>query len=100
MNKHIELVKRWIADKDSVSYKELRASSDDAVRASEAADVVVGVVDYAMADNSEEAAYWANLYEELIAGIDSTLGDPSSVSVPHDDFPMSEHIKQLVKQGR
>ena len=100
MNKNIELIKRWIADNDSVSYKELRDNMDDAVRASELVDAVVYAADYAMADYPEDAAYWVNICEELIAGIDSTLGDPSSVSVPHDDLPMSEHIKQLVKQGR
>ena len=76
MNKNIELVKKWLADNDSVSYKELWDNADDAVRASELTDAVVGAADYAMADNSEEAAYWVNICEELIAGIDSTLDDP------------------------
>ena len=41
MNKHIELVKRWIADKDSVSSQELTDNVDDAVIAAEAASCAV-----------------------------------------------------------
>ena len=37
MNKHIELVKRWIADNDSVSIQELHANFDSAADASDAA---------------------------------------------------------------
>ena len=39
MNKHIEVVKKWLADNDSVSKKELRANfsaASDAVHAAEA----------------------------------------------------------------
>ena len=50
MNKNIELVKKWLADNDSVSYKELWDNADDAVRASELTDAVVGAADYAMAE--------------------------------------------------
>ena len=37
MNKHIELVKRWIADKDSVSLERLHANYDSAADAADAA---------------------------------------------------------------
>ena len=33
MNPHIELVKKWLADNESVSLKELRVNMDDAYRA-------------------------------------------------------------------
>jgi hypothetical protein len=39
MNKHIELVKKWLKDKDSVSIEELKAN--------------------------KKAAYWVKIYEEL-----------------------------------
>tara|TARA_R110002167_G_scaffold2397_1_gene12235 strand:+ start:57 stop:284 length:228 start_codon:yes stop_codon:yes gene_type:complete len=67
-NKHIELVKKWLADKASVSSEELRANADAANaaavyavyadRAARAADAVDSV-------DSEAADYWVKRYEEL-----------------------------------
>ena len=89
MNKHIELVKKWLADKDSVSLEQLEANkdaADDASYASYDADwkaaahaakyahahaakyakyaeytATYSAVYYAAAD----AAYWVKRYEEL-----------------------------------
>ena len=62
-NEHIEVVKRWLADNDSVSLKELRtaraAAFDAANAAADAADYA-----YAVADDAANAAYpddlWSN----------------------------------------
>ena len=81
MNKHIALVKRWLAGKD-VTSKELRANSIDAdaadARANAAADVAWAAARAAhAADNAAradaadaradagDAAYWVKRYEEL-----------------------------------
>ena len=53
MNKHIELVKKWLADNDSVTQQEL-----DDNRTTAAADAD-------NADNADNAEYWIKRYEEL-----------------------------------
>ena len=81
MNKHIEVVKKWVADNDSVSKKELRANfsaASDAVHAAEAeqaaAKAVVEGADavflaaHAAAFDPAQAAYWVKKYEELSNG--------------------------------
>ena len=88
MNKHIEVVKKWLADNDSVSKKELRAnhvssynayinddstdddSDDDAynVAAEAAAAAKIAVTAAAAAAYryvKPDAAHWVKLYEEL-----------------------------------
>ena len=77
MNKHIELVKKWLADRASVSQEELRASYHEAVDAAHAPDVAKEA-DYAAAyaaaraansafdyHAAARAAYWVEEYEEL-----------------------------------
>ena len=78
-NKHIELVKKWLADKDSVSHVELVANSRaasyayDVAAASDAAsyasDAVYGAAYGAAYDAASDAAsdakYWVKRYEEL-----------------------------------
>ena len=92
MNKHIELVKKWLEDKESVSLEELKANkegantayaaADAAAHVANAADVAAHVAnaacvavyyaankaankaDYA-ANAADVAAYWVNKYEEL-----------------------------------
>jgi len=55
MNKHIELVKKWLADPDSVTQQELDSNNDAAMTAA-----------YATAATAEtEAAYWVKKYEEM-----------------------------------
>ena len=92
MNKHIEVVKRWLADKDSVSKEELEANyaaadaAADAAAADDAADAARGAADdahaaanasyyaYAHAAKYSEyaadkaAADWVGIYEALIDG--------------------------------
>jgi hypothetical protein len=79
MNKHIELVKKWLADKDSVSQEELEvnvdaacdAYTDDAYDAESA--YYAAYADYysyyaanaAYAGDDSSAAYWVKRYEEL-----------------------------------
>ena len=59
MNKHIELVKKWLADKDSVSQEELQSNSDAAYAAAYVADAA------AYAADTAKAAYYVKQYEEL-----------------------------------
>ena len=82
MNKHIELVKKWMADKDSVTQQELsdnRASAyaayvayaaDAANAANDVAAANAAYAAYAYADAdaaywADKAAYWVKRYEEL-----------------------------------
>jgi len=78
MNKHIELVKKWLADPDSVTHEELKQNSDeaDAVAANGAyeADAAYWAANaaYAAAEAAAEAdaaayaaAYWVERYETL-----------------------------------
>ena len=84
MDEHIELVKKWLADKDSVSKEELKANKDAAYHATDydADDAVADDVFYAScaacysayyaaeyaatAANVKAAAYWVKRYEELM----------------------------------
>lgn len=52
MNKHIDLVKKWLADKDSVSLEELKANKDAVYAAVQAV-------------HADSAAYYIKRYEEL-----------------------------------
>ena len=61
-NKHIELVKKWLADKDSVSHVELVANSYEAYTAYTAASAAAYG---AAADATYAASYWVKRYEEL-----------------------------------
>ena len=54
MNKHIELVKKWLADPESVSLEELEANKDAAWAAWD-----VGYDWAAAATKATSAAYWA-----------------------------------------
>lgn len=84
-NKHIELVKKWLDNKDSVSTEELKSISDDAFRshalavydahaAAKAADIALELAAdkanaYAAAHaaakgDNDVAEFWAEKYEE------------------------------------
>ena len=82
MNKHIELVKRWLADADSVTLQELRenrlAASDAAAAnaADAAADAAAAAAASIAATEAEvsatvfleanrDVAHWVKRYEEL-----------------------------------
>ncbi len=65
MNIHIELVKKWLADNDSVSQEELkdnRAAADAAYSAAYAADAAYYA---AYAAYAADAAYWVKRYDKL-----------------------------------
>tara|TARA_B110000305_G_scaffold167635_1_gene185291 strand:+ start:286 stop:528 length:243 start_codon:yes stop_codon:yes gene_type:complete len=76
-NEYIELVKRWIADKDSVSVEALKANADAAWAAYDADPSYSAYADdeaayaadqaaYAADDDAaDSAAYWVKRYEEL-----------------------------------
>ena len=74
MNKHIELVKKWLADPDSVTQQELednRDAANSAYAATAYSASAVYAADSAYAANaaadarSADAEYWVKLYEEL-----------------------------------
>ena len=72
MNKHIEVVKKWLNDPDSVSQKELRHNADDSLDTARAVSTTRwGLTDYAFsaawaaAFDPADAAYWVEEYEEL-----------------------------------
>jgi len=79
MNKHIEVVKKWLADKDSVSLKELEANSNAAkavyyyTDANDPAYYVACAAAYAacaaeacfVAAHADDAVYWVKRFEEL-----------------------------------
>jgi len=73
MNKHIELVKKWLADPDSVTQEELD-DNRDAANSAYAATVYSATVYSAYAAyaanaaadaRSADAEYWIERYEEL-----------------------------------
>jgi len=80
MNKHIELVKKWLADPDSVTQEELDDNRDAANSAYAATAYSAYAADFAGAANaayaadaanaaadarSADAEYWVERYEEL-----------------------------------
>ena len=46
MNKHVELVKKWLDDPGSVSKEELKANADAAADAADAAEAAAYAADY------------------------------------------------------
>ena len=75
MNKHIELVKKWIANPKSVTREELKASAEAAAVSDAAHADAVYVAAYSAADAAYNyaaatvdvayAAAWVKRYEEL-----------------------------------
>jgi len=59
MNKHIELVKKWLADPTSVTQQELE---DNRAVADAAADVAAYTAAYTAADAAADVAYYAAAY--------------------------------------
>ena len=71
MYKHIELVKKWLADPASVSQEELKDNRAAAVNAAsyvayaaDAADAADAAYDAAF-DYAADAAYWVKRYDEF-----------------------------------
>lgn len=65
MNQHIELVKKWLKDKDAVSLEELEANKETAYAAYAAAKAAAASSDAAAAADYY-ADYWVKQYEERI----------------------------------
>lgn len=68
MNKHIELVKRWLTDPKSITIEELKANAEAADAAQWAAkSAAEGAAMAAMAAEvaAANAAYWVRRYEEM-----------------------------------
>ena len=59
MNEHIELVKEWLADTDSVSLEELKANSEAAWAAYVAAGAAWAT------GRAADVAVWVKKYEEI-----------------------------------
>ena len=60
MDKHIELVEKWLANPESVSKEELEENG-------KAADAYAAAANAAYAD-ADAAAYWVKRYRELTNG--------------------------------
>jgi len=65
MNKHIELVKKWLADPKSVTLEELNANARAAAHADAAAKAAKATA--WSAARAAEAARWVKKYEEMTA---------------------------------
>ena len=69
MNKHIVLVKKWLADPASVTQQELEANAVSAYDNDDNYDACTAAFAAAYADNDADyaakAAYWVERYEEL-----------------------------------
>ena len=73
MNEYIEVVKKWLSDKDSVSKGELAANYVNAANADDADDAAANAAYYAHAYAADYAEYaadksaadWVDIYEEL-----------------------------------
>ncbi len=63
MNKHIELVKKWLANPESVTQQELK--DNRAAFAANPAAYAHAAYAAAYADNAADAAYLVRRYEEL-----------------------------------
>ena len=59
MNKHIELVKKWLDDPDSVTREQLKANGDSAYAALSAANASGASIAEAEDNSSDYAAYFA-----------------------------------------
>ena len=67
MNKHIELVKKWLADPESVTQEELKANAEAAAAYAEAyATAAWAAEDAATYAAAAAAAHWVKKYEEMI----------------------------------
>jgi len=58
MNKHIELVKKWLVDNDSVTLQELEDNFTTA-------DCVTAAAIAATEGDARDVAFWVKRYEEL-----------------------------------
>ncbi len=68
---HIELVKKWLAGPESVSYQELDKNLEAAVKAADSSNSAVAkaadwAAYWAVEGNVERAKHWVERYEELV----------------------------------
>jgi len=66
MNKHIELVKKWLADPESVTQEELKANAEAAAAYAEAYATAAWAAEDAATYAAAAAAHWVKKYEEMI----------------------------------
>ena len=70
MNKHIELVKKWLADPDSVTQKELEDNRDAAYAYATAeayyATAFKAAADYAVYGADDAAKHWVKRYDKIM----------------------------------
>ena len=69
MNPHVELVRKWLADPESVSMEEREASCDDAQTAYRVASVAFDAASASLASydyDSADAKRYVQIYDELI----------------------------------
>ena len=69
MNKHIELVKKWLDEPNSVTKEELNENAAAAEVAAFAADAADAAYYTADASEAASAAYWVKKYEEITEGV-------------------------------
>ncbi len=72
MNKHIELVKKWLADPSSVSLEELQANANAAYAA---ADAYAGHAYAAVYAAAQDAYAYAAVYADAAAAADAYAAD-------------------------
>ena len=65
MNKHIELVKKWLDDPTSMTEEELRANAELSDIASFAANTAYYASAASLSSDREDAIYFVERYEEL-----------------------------------
>jgi hypothetical protein len=79
MNRHIELVKKWLANPKSVTQQELQANCDaayaDCLAKAAAAFYATAYASYVDADSAAEATLYATLYAALYAADYAYAGD-------------------------
>ncbi len=94
MNPHIELVKKWLADNESVTLEELESNVADAYLAAGAAADAMAVWDTDLAaGDADDAAYWAYCAADLDAARAAYLADLAADAAVWDT-DKAEHYKQ------
>jgi len=73
LNKHIELVKKWLADKDSVTPEELKANKKEAYYITNrtygrgnALGAAFSAAAASIKNDGEGAAYWVKEYKSML----------------------------------
>jgi ribosomal protein L12E/L44/L45/RPP1/RPP2 len=93
MNKHIELVKKWLAESDSVSYQELRDNVDSAHL-----DYVYALLD----DDLDEVAATSCAAKAADAAADAAAVDTSATAAAAVAYAAAHWVKEyeIVEIGR